>query len=342
MGVPKQIRNQIKQNEEIESAIRKELVDTGREDKSQSEIDSLLAEVGGDEAKPDNVTELRPSSEEPKEEPKADRTDWKQKYATLQGKYDAEIPRFQNDLESAKQQIQELKEQLQTKPAPEVEAPRTTFTPEEIADYGEDLLDIIGRKAREIVETEYKPMVGQLTGQISELKQRLGETRQSVQKVETNEVFAFLDREVADWRKVNVDPAFHEWLDNVDPYSGKTRKSLMIEAFDRKNAHQVKAFFEGFNKENAAIATGATGSTPSGQGGTESESTLNLNNYVAPGAGRSGGAADAPRNKRIWRSAEISSFYSDVQKGKYRNRPEDKARVEADIIAATREGRVQG
>lgn len=338
MGVPKQIRMQVKQNEEIESAIRKELEESGREDKSQAEIDSLLAEVGGDESKPDNVTELRPSSEEPK----ADRTDWKQKYATLQGKYDAEIPRFQSDLETAKQQIADLKEQLQSKPKAEVEAPRNTFTPEEIADYGEDLLDIMGRKAREIVETEYQPTINQLNGQITELQQRLGETRQTVQKVETNEVFAYLDREVADWRKVNVDPAFHEWLDNIDPYSGKTRKALMIEAFDRKNAHQVKAFFDGFNKENAAIIPNSTDPTPSGQGGTESGSTLNLGNYVAPGAGRSGGAADAPTNRRIWKSTEISSFYSDVQKGRYRNRPEDKARIEADIIAATREGRVQG
>lgn len=339
MGVPKQLRNQVKLNKEIEANIRKELEDTGQEDKTQSDIDTLLAEVTTEEEKkPDNVTELHPQPEEPK----PDRTDWKQKYATLQGKYDAEVPRFQQDLDNAKQQIQELKEQLKTQPEPQAEPPRTTFTPEEIADYGEDLLDVMGRQARSIVETEYQPKIDALIGQVTELKSKLGETRQTVNKVETNEVFAFLDREVADWRKTNVDPAFHEWLDNVDPYSGKTRKNLMIEAFDRKNAQQVKAFFDGFVKENAAIVADPTGLTPSGQGGTESSSTLNLDNYVAPGAGRSGGAADAPRNKRIWKASEISSFYTNVQKGKYKNRPEDKARIEADIVSATREGRVQG
>lgn len=354
MALPKQIRNQIKQGEEIEKELRKQQDEAGTADTSQAEIDKLLSEVEppAEEAPAtDNVTELHPPAEggdpEPTPEAKPERTDWKQKYAVLKGKYDAEVPRLSQDLRESNSRIEKLEDkltELAAKPIaqPEPEKSRADFTPEEVADYGEDLLDVIGRKARSIVESEYLPQINTLNTEITTLKNELGETGQRVAKQETNEVFAQLDNTVENWRETNVDPKFHEWLDQHDPYTGETRKNLMLRAFDRKNAHQVKAFFENFKKENAAVIPESTASTPSGQGGTDAGATLDLNDYVAPGTPKSGGNAGAPKDKRIWSSKDIGAFYSDVQKGRYRSRPDDKARIEADIVAATREGRVQG
>ena len=359
MALPKQLRNQIKQGQEIEEQLRKERDEAGKTDTSQQEIDALLQEITPEdkpEGKPeetptDNVTELRPNAEggdpESKPEVKSERTDWKQKYSVLKGKYDAEVPRLSSELRDAHGRITKLEDkltELATKPVtqPEETKSRADFTPEEIEDYGEDLLDVIGRKARSIVEQEYLPKMDELNAHINQLQQQLGETGQRVGKFETNEVFAQLDREVENWRKTNVDPKFHEWLDQTDPYTGETRKELMLKAFDQKNAQRVKAFFVNYAKENAAVVPDPTDPAPSGQGGMESGSTLDLENYVAPGTPRQGGDAGAPKDKRRWTSAEIGRFYSDVQKGKYRSRPEDKARIEADIVAATREGRVVG
>ena len=210
-----------------------------------------------------------------------------------------------------------------------------TVTPDQ------DLLEVIGRKARAIVESEYLPKIDGLTNELSTLKSQLGETGQKVAKQEQNEVFAQLDREVKDWRKTNVDPEFHEWLDQLDPFTGETRKDLMLKSFNRKNAHQVKAFFEKYAQENAAVIPIPTDATPSGQGGTDKGSTLDLQDYIAPGSPRTGGDVGAPISKKIWSSRDISLFYLDVQKGKYRSRPDDKIRIEADIVAATREGRIQ-
>ncbi len=362
MPLPKQIRNQIKQGEEIESQIRKEQEEAGSADTSQQQIDDLLksvetpeAEQPQSEAPTASVTELHPAPEggDPESAPEAapeskpERTDWKQKYSVLKGKYDAEVPRLSQDLRESNTRIQKLEDKLAdiaAKPIAQLEPeqPRTEFTAEEVADYGEDLLEVIGRKARGIVESEYLPQITGLQNQIESLTSQLGETGQRVGKFETNEVFHQLDVEVENWRDTNVDPKFHEWLDQTDPYTGQTRKELMLAAFDRKNAQQVKAFFVNFSKENAAVVPEAAAPTPSGQGGTESGATLNLNDYVAPGQPRTGGEAGAPKDKRMWTSKEIGSFYSDVQKGRYRSRPDDKARIEADIVAATREGRVQG
>lgn len=359
MALPKQIRDQIKNNEDIEKALREETADVRKqeEDSAQAEIDALLNEVAAPdneqaEEKPEEkpkaeVRELHPNQEEKPEEPKAERTDWKVKYSTLKGKYDAEVPRLTQNLREANDRIQSLEDKLANIAAPQEDEQqnqkaRTDFTEEEIADYGEDLLDVIGRKARSIVENEYRPTINKLEQQVTSLKNQLGETGERVGKFEQNEVFAVLDREVKDWRKTNVDPEFHEWLDQTDPFSGETRKALLLKAFDRKNAHQVKAFFNSYAQEHAAVSPDLADSAPSGQGGKEPESRLNLEDYVAPGAPKGGqGSAGAPKDKRIWTSTEIGKFYSDVQKGRYKNRPEDKARIEADIVHATTEGRIQ-
>lgn len=358
MALPKQLRDQVKQGKQIEEQLRKEQDEAGTTDTSQQEIDDLLKSVESPaEPKPEeqppaaSVTELHPEPKggdpEPAPEPKPERTDWKQKYSVLKGKYDAEVPRQAQDLREANTRIEKLEDkitELAAKPIaqPEPEQPRADFTPEEIADYGEDLLDVIGRKARQIVESEYKPKMDELNQEIYTLRNDVGSTNQRVGKFETNEVFAQLDRDVENWRNVNVDPKFHEWLDQTDPYTGQTRKELMLSAFDRKNAQQVEAFFVNYEKENAAVVPNQAVPTPSGQGGTESGARLDLEQYVAPGTPRTGGDASAPKDKRTWSSREIGKFYSDVQKGRYKSRPDDKARIEADIVAATREGRVQG
>lgn len=344
MGLPKQLRNQIKAGQEIEDQLRKEQAEGGTNDKSQEEIDSLLAEVTIQDPPTADVTELHPKVS-PEPEPKPERTDWKQKYSVLKGKYDAEVPRLSENLRDAKDRISNLEDKITAPPVPPAEpepAPaRTDFTAEEVADYGEDLLEVIGRKARSIVESEFKPHIQTLENQVTQLTTQLGETGQRVAKQETNEVFAQLDGTVQNWRKINVDPEFHEWLDQVDPFSGETRKVLMLRAFNRKNAHQVKAFFDSYMQENATLNPIPTDPTPSGQGGTQPGSTLDLTNYIAPGTPRSGGYAGAPKDKRVWTNVEIGSFYSDVQKGRYKTRPDDKARIEADIVAATREGRIR-
>lgn len=356
MPLPKQIRKQIKQTEEIEDYIRgtddnPNPVDVANK-AAQDEIDNLLSEVDPKDPPAASVTELHPKPEggdpevTPEPEPKPERTDWKQKYSVLKGKYDAEVPRMAQDLREANDRITSLEDKLaglatQAVVDPAVVPARTDFTPEEIADYGEDLMDVMGRKAREIVQSEYQPQIESLQGEVTNLKTQLGGTDKRVGKFETNEVFAQLDAEVKDWRAVNVDPEFHEWLDQLDPFTGESRKNLMLNAFNRKNAQQVKAFFTTYAQENAAVVPAPADPSLSGQGSAPLGSTLDLEKYVAPGTPRSGGDAGAPKEKRIWTHQEIGAFYAAVQKGHYRSRPDDKARIEADIVAATTQGRIK-
>lgn len=347
MGLPKQIQKQISTNKAIEEDITKQLLEEKGPDETQSEIDQLLAEVDPDAKPTADVTELHPDSKSEEKEgdsggdtaPKTERTDWKQKYSVLKGKYDAEVPRLSVELRDAKERLTKLEDaMLKPTPTPEEKVGEPTFTPEEIEDYGTDLLDIMGRKAREIAQKEFLPEVDALKVEVANLVRQIGATGQRIEKQEQNEVFAMLDREVKDWRKINIDPRFNEWLDQSDPFTGQTRKELMLKAFDTKHAPRVQAFFDSFLKENAAVTPIPT-ADPTGQVGRTV--TLDLEDYVAPGTPKTSGQSSAPKEKRVWTSKEIGQFYSGVQKGHYKNRPEDKARIEADIVAATREGRVQ-
>jgi hypothetical protein len=350
MGLPKQIQKQIKDGKEIEEKITAELLEKEGPDKTQAEIDSLMAEVNPQENPEDKpkapVTELHPEKPEegdpevsPEIEPKPTRTDWKQKYNVLQGKYDAEVPRLSSSLREALGRITKLEKDLEVKPEILVEPLKSAITDEELSDYGEDLIDVIGRKAREIAHNEFQPMVDSLNQQISSLRDQVGVTGQRVSKQEQNEVFATLDRDVKDWRKINIAPEFHEWLGQADPFSGQTRKKLMLDAFETKNALRVKAFFDSFLKENAVVTPLPT-PPPAGKAG--SSATLELGDYIAPGKPSSTpGQAGAPKEKRIWTNKEIGKFYSDCQKGHFKKRPDDRTRIEADIMAAINEGRVQ-
>lgn len=338
-ALPKQVRKQISDVKAIESDITAGLIAENADDKTQEEIDALLLEVDPtkeeppkDESPPGdlpgNVTELHP------EEPKKERTDWKQKYSVLQGKYDAEVPRLAADLRQALDRITDLE-----KPPVVETPPEAVLTDAEIEDYGTDLIDVIGRKAREVARTEFEPMVVNLQNQVASLKQQIGVTDQRVAVREQNDVFALLDTDVKDWRAVNVSQPFKDWLALADPFSGQTRQKLMLNAFDAKDAPRVKTFFEGFLKENAAVTSDST-APPAGEAGNSA--TLQLEDYIAPGTPKtSTGQAGAPKEKRMWSNKDIASFYSDVNKGHYKARPEDKARIEADIVAATREGRIK-
>jgi hypothetical protein len=71
----------------------------------------------------------------------------------------------------------------------------------------------------------------------------------------------------------------------------------------------------------------------------ESQPASELERQVAPGKGRSGGAKPQGEAKS-YTSEDIKKFFSDVQKGKYKGREAERDRIERDIFAAQREGRI--
>ena len=326
MALPKQARDQVEEANRILNEI------SG--DGPQMEIvDAPPVEPPPVEDPP--AAEAPPVEEPPVEEPPpaAPEVDWEQRYSVLQGKYNAEVPQLHKDLKDLK----ELVSNLQSTPAPAVEAPApaTLVTADDISEFGQDFFDAVGRRAREI----YDPVVGDLKTQVSELKQQLGGVSATVVESAKDKVLNQLDSNVEDWRELNERQDFLDWLAKADPYSGEPRGKMLHDAFDANDAERVSAFFTGFKNEHAAVAPQPAAADSESDTRTPA---VDLNDHVAPGkAARPSSPASAQSQKNVWTRPQIVEFYKDCQLGKFKNDPQRREQIERDIFAAQAEGRIK-
>lgn len=266
-------------------------------------------------------------------EPEPGSIAWEQKYRTLQGKYDAEMPRVATENAALLTQVGDLQSILanfqQGAAAPiEIPAGNALLNAEEISEYGEDLIDVVKRAARE----ELNPEIARLTAENESLKTTLGTVGQAAQNSAGNNLYSNLDAGCPDWKVVNKHPAFLDWLAIQDVYSGTTRQQLLSSAFAAKDAARVLALFNGFKREQTVTAAR-----------TEQGEVIDpLDTLVAPGQPSATGAAGAKPQGLIWTQADIANFYKTVNTGGFKGREKEKLAYERDIIAAGQTGRIIG
>jgi len=260
-------------------------------------------------------------------------------HKTLQGKYEAESARAKDQLDALHGRVYEMEQLLAKAPtAAETsvaeQVVQRLVSDEEIEDYGPDMIDVIRRAARETVGPELE----RLRVENERLQQQLGGVQQTSQLSARQTMLNYLDKEFSVWRQINSDPAFVRWAEDIDTFSGQRRIDMLRAAFDNNNGTRVLAFFKAFAKENAAFTQTST------QTETPSKAQVDLNTLVAPGRAVESSAPRAQDESTAsqWTEAQIAEFYRDVQSGVYRNDPAKKARIENDIFAAQKAGRIVG
>ena len=260
------------------------------------------------------------------------------KYSVLRGKYDKEVPRLHRQVAQLNEQMDGLRALLadmqKQPPAPTPQARADSLlSPEEIEEYGPDLIDVIGRKAREL----YEPTFNELRSQVTQLKSQLGGVQQKAAMSDRDRVFSMLDDSVKDWRDLNENADFLAWLDTADPFAGQQRGNMLKQAFENNDAERVVAFFNGFLKEHAAITSGSQPASES-----NGRPAVNLADQVAPGRSKNSvNVTGARKEGRIWTRADVSRFYDDVRRGKFKSKDAERAELENDIVAAMRENRIR-
>jgi hypothetical protein len=289
--------------------------------------------------------------------------DVEHKYKVLQGKYNAEVPRLQNMVRDLTNNVRNLTEQLsatqtllaslgqQQAAPPAGSQPRTPAQPqklvkdEEIKEFGADLIDVARRVAREeiagTVEHEVARRMQPVAQRADQAVQQAAGAAQRIAQNDRQGVFDMLDRNVQKWTEINNDPAFLEWLEQVDPYAGLRRGDLLGQAFESNNGPRVVAFFNGFLKEHAIVTPP---SAPAAAAPAAAAPQVPLEKLVTPGLPKTGAAGTQDGSgKRVWTRAEISKFYADQSAGRFNSDTgKQKAKeMEADIFAAQREGRVR-
>jgi hypothetical protein len=207
-------------------------------------------------------------------------------------------------LQSLQLQIEELKT---AKPR------ESLIKPEEVQEYGEPLVDLIRRAAREEIASK--------DAEISDLKRRL--ERFEVNTTKTVEIgfYEKLNAIVPEWMDINEDKEFHQWLDQYDDLAGRRRQDLLSEAEEAKDATRVANFFNAWKKTNTK---------------REAASNKSLESQVVP---QSATTQTKPVGKKIWTRQEISAFYAKARSGEID--PKQMIAIEADLHAAQLEGRIR-
>jgi len=317
------------------------------------EADALRAQMssppeGGEEAPSQDQPATEGQPPQPASlpgQPAEEDQSWEQRYNSLKGRFETNQRNYQAQNERIGQLenlIATLKIKGAEEPGQELPQPKQRpklVTEDEERDYGAELLTVVGKKAREEVMPEFE----QLAERLKRLESGQQAVGQIIDRTQTQTVYQTLAEHIPDWQAINQAPEFKHWVAQPDPYSGRSRKEMLLEAFDRHESGRVVAFFRGFLTE--ATGTPPTSSSPGSSapplaGTGNGSGKPSLEEFAAPGRARSA-PQQLPPDKPIYTSASIAKFMADKRTGKYRGREADAEAIERDIYAAQHEGRIQ-
>lgn len=253
------------------------------------------------------------------EQPKTDEVEtWKQKYAVLQGKYNAEIPRMNATINEQRQEIARLKEKL-SKKAGDIEPDGNDadmdndddLDPEAFEDYGKPFV----RLAQKNKELESK---------LSEIESEKSANAEARFRQDMAVLFP-------SWEQVDKDHGFINWLKNdIHPTFGESRYRRFADAVHKWDAPRVAMFFQEFSD------------TSQGQQAPKSQqqkqpSPKNIQPQRRVDSQQQAATRDG---KRMWTPQQIKAFYKDKAAGLYRGKEREAGEIERDILAAPGEGRI--
>jgi hypothetical protein len=253
---------------------------------------------------------------------------WENKYHTLKGMYDAEVPRMHSQVKELNQQVQQLiaeTAQAKAKVPQEVNVP-SLITEQDKEAFGPDLIDLIER-ATEAKVSSFRQRESQLMEELNQLKGRVGDVTERQVVSDKDRFFVGLSQKVPDWEQLNEDSGFLNWLEEVDPVYGIPKKVALTNAYEVLDIGRVSTIFNAYKSMLEPTKP-------------QKQKNQELQRQVAPTRSRASSPDPSDsNNQRIFTQAEIGQFYEEVRRGHMS--PEDAVRIENEINAAAAEGRIR-
>lgn len=271
--------------------------------------------------------------------------DWEHQFRSLKGRYDRE----QEDKRRLSQQVVDM-QRLMAQVTPITQQsegsgvrfpvapppPGRKVSSKEIAEYGEELMDVVGRRAAEV----YEPLLQQVVGELNQVKRQIGGVQNTVVYDARVKMYEDLAKEVPNWDAINNSPVFAQWLDQIDPVSRQTRRSFLNAAHNANVSGHVVDIFRGFLSDVAASSPANVVSQQPGNGaGYASTPQVDLRQFAAPGRAKTG-QTTVPSEKPIFNASDITQFYRDKTSGRYAGREAEADAIERSMIQAGNEGRI--
>ena len=320
MALPRQVEAQLKELEEIEKQLA-----------AQQNPQATPEEPAPQPAEPaeptQNIEPVAPQPEVKPEkpvEPEVPEETWQQKYKTLKGMYDAEVPRLHSDIRDLKSQMDKLQKAAEA-PKPEAKPaaqPTKLVTDADVQAFGEDLIEVQRKVAREVA-AEFRGELDAMKAENEKLREQLNMTGSQVSEASFEQR---LYRLVPDFQAVNTDERWINWLNEVDPLLRAPRKSVAQEAFNTGDAEAV-AHYIGMFKASVAPAEQL------------SDKAAELEKQIQPK--RSATNAPVSQQAKTYTDAQIQKMFQKSVEMSSRGQRDEAMKLEAEIDAAYREGRVR-
>lgn len=342
MAIPEQIRKQTEAVQQLYVQLNTE-ESTGEENPTAdgaAVVAGVPDTTPADETSNADVANTPPESEQKTGGDNVSDETIVQKYKTLQGMYNAEVPRLHQQNREMTQRVQQMEQllaslsaQKETATDPQPAVTQSLVTEHDVAEYGESI-DVM----RRVTTEEVNPLV-----------QRLAQLEQTLNQMQTNvvpQVQAVAQRQqlnseqqfwtalteiVPNFREINSEDAFQAWLLNADPLTGITRQTYLEDAQRALDARRVSNFFHTWLETTGQ----AVDAQPTGRA-----SNSELEKQVTPGRSRGSGTPAATNKAKTYSPQDIQKFFNDVSSGRYKGREEERGRIERDIFSAQRENRI--
>ncbi len=324
MELPRQVQQQTAELEELEKQLftlddtdDNEALEATVEDTEVGETKTDTKEVAEDPG------EVEPTGKANEENPP---NEFEQKYNSLRGKYDTEVPRLRkqvDDLTAHVTQLAALQEKAQKEPVKEPKKPTQLVTDADRKTYGEDLLDVQRRVAQEVTQ-EYEARFEQQNKVIADLQTALGQTGEQIGQVNFEQKLVQL---VPDFTQVDTDERWAAWLDEIDPMTNSPRREIATNAFTQGNAEAV-AHYVGLFKQSVADVVPVKESRQA-----------ELEKQVSPT--RSVSSKQTSSTSKTYSEADADKVWKKIETLNKSGNYDAASKLEADLTIAYQEGRVQ-
>lgn len=314
MALPKQVEKQLKEVEALEKSLNAQ--------PEPKEDAALEPEAKQPEVAPQ--PEVKPNQPEPQKT-----VDWEQKYRTLQGMFDAEVPKLHASNRELNSKLNEALEQINALKTAAPAAPKAAeslVTDKDVETFGGDLIDLQRRVASEVsanIERQFQGKLDKLEAENRALKEQVQSTGNQVGELTFEQR---LSSAVPDFAAVNRDPRWIEWLAEVDPMTRGPRRNLAQDAYAKGDvdgvAHYVKLF-----RDTLAPAP------------KQNDKKSELERQVAPS--RTNSTVPSTPQAKVYSNAQIEQLWAEVRQKSIRGRIDEANQLEAEITAAYMEGRVR-
>tara|TARA_B100000795_G_C22786844_1_gene435038 strand:- start:68 stop:1027 length:960 start_codon:yes stop_codon:yes gene_type:complete len=318
MALPKQVQAQLAEVEAYEKALE------AQQNPDQDALDTETEVVAEIEEAP------VPKEAKPADTPLTDvEDDFKQKYSTLRGKYDAEVPRLHQQVRDLSGELEQIRKDLS---APKVEPtpPKekvSLVTDADRAEFGEELLDVQRRVAKEVSQ-EYEGRLEKQDAVIQALQGKLADTGNQVGEMDFNQRLRNL---VPDFSSIDNDERWVAWLNEHDPMLRGPRRVQAQQAFDAGDADAI-AHYVGLWK-----ATFATPSEP-----VKPPNQAELEKQVAPNrSANSVSTKSVGQSSKTYSTREVDAAWTKVRTLNTKGQYDAAEKLEAELTVAYMEGRVK-